>query len=171
MNPYRILKLSELEPLQAEFVQFLSANGIDAAAWTKIQEEQQGQMDLLLSQFSRIVWEKVLGKVDLVEKLDGQILYMVKFGDDEALLIGIEFAEGAEEYLWQNIPDDHQINIGQNNIRCFSVIKSYSKSRAEELYFLIELGYQVSEKLDLFHDLAQQLGLILPESRQTKNEL
>jgi hypothetical protein len=57
---YQRLELSQLELLSKEFVQFLALNGIIAEDWEKIKINQRNKMNLLLDQFSEMVWETTI---------------------------------------------------------------------------------------------------------------
>ncbi len=65
---YRRLSTDELQELEKEFVHFLVSNGIAADDWVKLKEEENDKAEALIDTFSDVVMEKVLGKVDFLEK-------------------------------------------------------------------------------------------------------
>ncbi len=64
---FRKLTEDELEELKEEFVQYLVANGVDAELWEQLKKEEPEKSDLFVQQFSNVVLQKSLEKIEYLE--------------------------------------------------------------------------------------------------------
>ena len=59
---YHRLSQDQLNSVYKQFVFYLSSKGIDNKLWGIIKKEESRKMDLLLDEFSEIVWDKIMNK-------------------------------------------------------------------------------------------------------------
>ena len=64
---FRKLTEDELEELKEEFVQYLVANGVDAELWEQLKKDEPEKSDLFVQQFSNVVFQKSLEKIEYLE--------------------------------------------------------------------------------------------------------
>ena len=64
---FRKLTEDELEELKEEFVQYLVANGVDAELWEQLKKDEPEKSDLFVQQFSNVVLQKSLEKIEYLE--------------------------------------------------------------------------------------------------------
>ena len=67
MVKYRRLSIEELEELEKEFIQFLAVNGIDAAKWQDLKQNQIEEANEFIDSFSDLVFGKSLEGVQYIE--------------------------------------------------------------------------------------------------------
>ena len=86
---FRRLRRDELEEVREQFVKFLSLNGIDAATWVKIKEQQPGRADGFILQFSQIVFAGVIEKVTHLIQRKPHDLRTYRTGPDKIEMRGL----------------------------------------------------------------------------------
>jgi len=159
MVKYRRLSNEELIALKDDFVKFLSSQSISAPDWEKLKQSKIEKVDELIDFFSDIVMEKVLSKIEYLEVLSENEIKLFHMQESKAKLIGIKFKR---EGLDLNKADQFEIIF--NDIskllsfkpEIYSLEKDYTKTRAEEAFFLISIGATLSnktffEQINAFH--------------------
>ena len=142
---FKRLALEELKELEPEFITFLASHQITADDWVKIKASQEEKMGELLDQFSDLVYEKVLKKINYLEYLSAKEIRLFHCGEEQINLIGIKVNQENEiDFTNGNILE--QINKAANlNTSIFSSEKKYQNDRASEVFQLIESGCFVSD--------------------------
>lgn len=122
MKYERISKV-ELDKMEKEFIDFLVVNGITAADWVSIKENEPLAADKIINQFSDVVWESILRSTKYLDKIEENISYFFKCAEEDIYLILID-----------------KVNKTQN-----STSKKYIKSREQEMFDMILSGCVISD--------------------------
>jgi hypothetical protein len=122
---YERLAQEELEKLQDDFVNFLVVNGITADDWVSIKENEPLNADQIVEQFSDVIWEGVLRKVEYLDKIEAESSYFFRCEEKEIHLIRV--IKNGEKLATQ------------------TASKPYSKIRELELYDMIKNGCVISK--------------------------
>ena len=75
---YTRLTKEQLEELNQEFINFLATQSITAEEWKDIKEQKPEVAEEELDIFSDLVWEGVLSKVEYLENIAPQHMYLFK---------------------------------------------------------------------------------------------
>ena len=149
MAKYRRLSQEEFENLEQEFITYLSGNSVTADEWVKLKEDKSPRVDHLLDEFSDLVMERALKKIEYLEMLSSKEIRLFKLEEGSARMVGLSLKKG--DY---DLRDNAQIkklfidlSSGAANAEVFQLEKEYSKERAEEAFFLIKNGAMVSDDL------------------------
>ena len=59
---YHRLSQDQLNSVYKQFIFYLSSKGIDKKLWDIIKKEESRKMDLLLNEFSEMVWDKIMNE-------------------------------------------------------------------------------------------------------------
>jgi hypothetical protein len=92
---YRRLTLAELNALEAQFVRFLVANGIDAPLWQRMKQHEVAEAEKMLDIFSDYVYESAIQQMEYLFEFDSQTLAYFKC---EPLLITIFLAKAKKPF-------------------------------------------------------------------------
>ena len=84
---YERISIDELEKLEKEFIDFLVVNGISAADWVSIKENEPLTADKIINQFSDVVWESILRSTKYLDKIENKISYFFECNLEEINLI------------------------------------------------------------------------------------
>lgn len=149
MVKYRRLSNEELIALKDDFVKFLSAQSISAPDWEKLKLTKTDRVEELIDFFSDIVMEKVLSKIEYLEVISENEIKLFNMKESNAKLIALKFNK---EGLDLNKADQFEIIF--NDIskllsfkpEFYSLEKDYTKTRAEEAFFLISIGATLSNR-------------------------
>lgn len=136
---YRRLTENELEELKEEFVQYLVANGIDADLWERFKKEDPEKSEIFVNQFSTVVLEKSLEKVQYLEHRTPTDLKLFFCDKDKIDLIALKSSVVDLTDLSEFKAEDFK------NIEIFKASKPYVKKREIELFDLTEKGCVISD--------------------------
>lgn len=158
MAKYRLLTDEELNELQKEFVDYLILNGIVAADWVKLKNEDPEGANKIIHLFSDVVFEKIMRTTQFLElRRNGELRILqcledrfVVTGLDASNIQGVDFNDA--EYLKEVMRNPPL------NVKIFTTEILYKNSREEELFKMTELGYQISDG-----KLFKTLCLMLPK--------
>lgn len=158
---YRRLNQEELESLKTEFIRFLASNTITGDDWMKINTEQPVKAESLIDIFSDIVFEKILEKVDLLERREKSDLKIFKFHKDKITMLGLTIV--GNDRLDFNSMDSPQemmakIELTGGNLQMYSAEKAYSKARNQEVFDLMEAGALILKDQTLYDTLIELKG-------------
>ena len=81
---YTRLTKEQLEELNQEFINFLATQSITAEEWKDIKEQKPKVAEEELDVFSDLVWEGVLSKVEYLENIAPQHMYLFKTDASQA---------------------------------------------------------------------------------------
>lgn len=124
---FRQLTTEELQPLAQEFTLFLSANGIDAAYWQKLKDENNEAVIHFIKQFSDSVWFKILSNKNFLDLKDDTGVYTMNFLANAYIIIKINQS-----------PDNDSVELSMME-------KKYELSREEDMYQWIMQGAEFSD--------------------------
>jgi len=143
---YRRLTSDELRELEQEFIHFLAAAQITAQDWERMKQNETLAAEELIETFSDMVYEKVLGNIELLEYRDSKTLHIFKFESDKILLVGLRVNENSPIDLTQ--PGMFS-KLDSDTIGAVSVIKTeraYKGNKQMEVFDLIQNGCVVTDE-------------------------
>ena len=146
---FRRLTDDELEELKDEFVQYLVANGVDADLWEQYKKDETEKAELFVQQFSNVVLQKSLEKVEYLEHRTPSDLKLFYFGKEGIDLIALKSSVVDLTNMAEFNPEDFK------NIEIFKASKPYTKNREVELFELTEKGCQITSHM--LYDLLKQM--------------
>lgn len=141
---YQRLTKEQFEALHQEFATFLASHSIDKTQWDALKKEQDNKVEVLLDEFSDLVWEDVLSKNIYIEHQSPHHLFLFEGLEEHMNLIAIKAdvrdknihtAEGWE-WLLKHLKDAE--------VTVYRSSKPYDKERSLELFGIIEKGGQLS---------------------------
>lgn len=140
---YTRLPLQDLKDLEKEFVEFLVLNGIPADEWERLKKEENDKAEAIIDQFSDVVWEGVLRKVEMVEFRRKDSLTICRVKDDtlETLLVKankeeVDFTK--EEDLEKCLGD-----LGSYSLHLKT--EALTKPAPEVLFQFISIGFLITK--------------------------
>jgi hypothetical protein len=138
MPKYRQLSLDELGHLEKDFVDFLVVNGVTADDWKEIQKEAPEKRDEILDAFSDVVFESILRKIEFLDFRSANHLMSFQCLSEKMVLVGIKSDKTDLTNWGAHSGDSEEIEI-------YSQEKSYSTSREDELFAMMEKGCEKSD--------------------------
>ena len=149
MIKYRKLSDEELELLESDFVRFLAANSIQAQDWQKLKSDSPDKVDELLELFSNAVLEKVYSKAEYLLIVKQTEVHAFEMGDNSARLVGVRFKNDdinllKDKNLETVFSSEESFLLHRPEL--FSLEKKYRKSKADEVFFLVQQGANLVEK-------------------------
>jgi len=146
---FRKLTEAELEELKEEFVQYLVANGVDADLWDQIKKDEPEKSNLFVQQFSDVVLQKSLEKIQYLEHRTSSDVKLFYCGKERIDLIALKSSVVDLTNMAEFNAEDFK------NIEVFKATKSYSKNREVELFEMTEKGCQIATHT--LYDLLKQM--------------
>ena len=146
---FRKLTDDELEELKDEFIQYLVANGVDADLWEQYKKDETEKAELFVQQFSNVVLQKSLEKVEYLEHRTPSDLKLFYCGKEGIDLIALKSSVVDLTNMAEFNPEDFK------NIEIFKASKPYTKNREVELFELTEKGCQITSHM--LYDLLKQM--------------
>lgn len=146
---YERLTKEQFEELHQEFINFLAAQSITAEEWTELKKNKPKVAEEELDIFSDLVWEGVLKKVEYLEHISAQYLFLFRFTEVQIDLIKIEVKHPEidittkEGYQW--LKD----NLLADEVDIHEATKALSDDRNKDIFALIKQGANIT-KGDLF---------------------
>lgn len=143
---YRVLSNEELRHLEKEFIHFLAVSGIDAPLWINIKENDTPRMLVLIEQFSDMVLEGALQRVQYIELRRPKSVQVIQCLPDKMVLAGLSIAPDSAIDLTQS-SDLQDLMSGKASIQAnyFISEKPYTKSREEDVFLLLETGFLITD--------------------------
>ncbi len=149
---YRRLTLEELRELEPEFKRFLATHQIQPEEWEQIKQQNPEKMDSLIEQFSDIVFDKVLGKVQYLEDRKAKSISVFYFAEDRLYIAGLQIRNNdssidlnRESVLTQLAKDPNSL-LNEGDLEVFTSDKPYQRARKQELLQFWETGCTVSNE-------------------------
>ena len=150
---YERLTKEQFEELHKEFINFLAAQSITAEEWTDIKTNKPDVAEEELDIFSDLVWEGVLKKVEYVEHISAQFMFLFHFNPTDIELIKIQIQNKnidittKEGYKWL------QENIHSEEVEIHQANKALSDDRNKDIFALIKQGANITkgELFDYFY--------------------
>ena len=146
---YTRLTKEQFEELTQEFINFLATQSITSKEWKEIKENKPAVAEEELDVFSDLVWEGVLSKVDYLENIAPQQMYLFSVDGNQLRLIGLKIKTEEidlttkEGFAWlrENLISD-EVELfnadktieSDTNIKIFELIKQVSIITKGELF-------------------------------------
>lgn len=147
MLKYRRLTTNELQELSKEFIQFLAAQSITAPDWEKIKVEKIEKRDELIDLFSNIVLERIFNKIDYLEIVTQDELRIFNMNKESGQLLGMKIAHQdvdlSDDAILDDLFKDPQ-KLLDYKPEFYELTKKYDKTKAEEVFFLLNMGATVT---------------------------
>ena len=152
---YTRLTKEQLEELNQEFINFLATQSITAEEWKDIKEQKPEVAEEELDVFSDLVWEGVLLKVDYLENIAPQHMYLFNAGETQLRLIGLKIKREEidlttkEGFAWL------RENLMSDEVELFNADKSIETDKNIKIFELIKQGSTITkgELFKYFDDL------------------
>ncbi len=140
---YKRLSKKELEELEKEFIDFLVINGITAEEWEKIKLEQRTVADEIIDQFSDVVWEGSLRKLEYLHRITEKALYAFHCQQEQIHLIKLSDPSTNADLRKSEYRENRLRN--PSGLKVSKKTKTYEQDRETELFNLIQMGCVISE--------------------------
>ncbi len=164
---FRRLTYEELEERTSQFIKFLAKNSIDTSQWSELLETKPEYARKLVDDFSDLVMEHTLNKVEFLEHRTDNDLKVYKLLKTKVIVIHLQIGEktglnlrryasvanllsGLERDMWEAI----RLNIYEYK---------YKRERAQEIFQLMESECFITHK----NEFAALYKLIQNGSRAT----
>jgi len=152
---YTRLTKEQFEELNQEFINFLATQSITAKEWKEIKKQKPAVAEEELDIFSDLVWEGVLSKVDYLENIAPQHMYLFSAGKTQLRLIGLKIKTEEidlttkEGFAWL------RENLMSDEIELFNAEKSIETDKNIKIFELIKQGSTITkgELFKYFEDL------------------
>ncbi|MCB9261681.1 MAG: hypothetical protein H6607_04835 [Flavobacteriales bacterium] len=138
---YKRLTIHELEKLEKEFIEFLVINGIEAKDWEKIKQESPTNTEQIIENFSDVVHESTLRKVEYLQLILPHQLLCFYCQPNQIVLVGLQ----STTTDFTQIKSLEDIDFSNPEFELFTQTKSYSKPREMELFDLINSGAGIAD--------------------------
>ncbi|SFU37145.1 hypothetical protein SAMN05216480_10211 [Pustulibacterium marinum] len=141
---YTRLTKEQLEEMHEEFATFLAAQQITAEEWKELKTEKPEVAEQELDVFSDLVWEKVLSKVEYIDKIDAQSVFLFQIQEQQIRLIVLKTKAQIDcttQEGMQWVLDNYQ----QESVEVFQATKKLSEDRNQEIFELIQQGGSISK--------------------------
>jgi hypothetical protein len=132
---YRRLDLSELEKFRQEFISLLVVNGIEAADWIAIKENEPVRASKLVEAFSDAMFDSVFSKTNYLQFTTTNEIFSFHFMESLAELFHIKSQNPNHNFL-----DDIPAHMIWTDLEIKSTQKTFRKSRELEIFGLMESG-------------------------------
>lgn len=153
---YRKLNIEELQELEQEFITFLSAQSITSDLWEEMKEKQPERAELLIEQFSDIVFDKVLGNIEYLEQKSKREIRLFHCQPEKIKMLGLIIDGETELDFTQNLSPRQmvqQMQLSGAKLRMYQGERGYKKQRERELFELMEEGALISKDGALYKTL------------------
>lgn len=142
---YTRLTKEQLEELHQEFINFLATQSITADEWAKIKIEKPEVAEQEIDVFSDLIWEGVLTKVEFLENISSQHMYLFHLKDNEMKLIAVKILQEGidittkEGFAWL------RENYMNEEVEILTANKKYSEDKNADKFALIQQGSVITK--------------------------
>ena len=154
---YKRLTKEQFEELHQEFINFLATQSITADEWESIKADKPEVAEQELDVFSELVWEGVLQKVQYLENISKQHLYLFETAEAEIRLIGLKVLNESVDLTTKEGFGWLRENLMDDSVELFHANKAYTEDPLMDRFQLIEQGAVIT-KGDLFRYFDQLVG-------------
>ncbi|MDB4180652.1 DUF6495 family protein [Flavobacteriaceae bacterium] len=154
---YTRLTKEQFEELNQEFINFLATQSITAEEWKDIKEQKPEVAEEELDVFSDLVWEGVLSKVEYLENLAPQHMYLFKVEKSQLRLIGLKIKADNIDLTTKEGFSWLRENLMSDEVELFNADKSIEADKNIKLFELIKQGSTIT-KGALFKYLEDLIG-------------
>lgn len=145
---YRRLDVEELQEMEKEFVRFLATRSIPGPDWEKIKAEQPDKMNMLLDEFSDLVFEKILTGITYLEMKTPNDLKTFRCEKEKIDLIGLTVEGNSQiDFTRDQTPEEMiaQFKLSGAKLKMYQAEKNYKGNRELELFNMMESGCLISK--------------------------
>jgi len=154
---YTRLTKEQFEELNQEFINFLATQSITAGEWKEIKEQKPEVAEEELDVFSDLVWEGVLSKVEYLENIAPQHMYLFKVDGSQLRLIGLKIKVDTIDLTTKEGFGWLRDNLMSDEVELFNADKTLEADKNLKLFELIVQGSNIT-KGDLFKYLEDLIG-------------
>jgi len=147
---YSRLTKEQFEELHQEFINFLATQTITADEWADLKANKPEIAEQELDVFSDLIWEGVLSKVNYLEHISPQQMYLFHCTEKQMRLIALKIKNTdidittKEGYAW------FKDNLLSDDVEMFTAVKDYSEDKGQDKFKLIQEGAHIT-KGDLYN--------------------
>ncbi len=146
---YSRLTKEQFEEMHQEFINFLATQSITADEWQKIKTEKPDVAEQELDIFSDLIWEGVLNKVEYLEHISSQQMFLFHISEVTINLIAIKIDVEGIDITTQNGYGWLQQNLMDDNVTIYTSTKALTDDRNKDIFALIKQGANIT-KGDLY---------------------
>ncbi|WP_439151814.1 DUF6495 family protein [Winogradskyella sp.] len=146
---YTRLTKEQFEELHKEFINFLATQSITADEWQDIKKNKPEAAEQELDVFSDLVWYGVLDKVEYLEHISPQQVYLFKCKANHMHLIALKLKHNNVDLTTKEGFQWLRDNLLSDDIEFFNAKKEYSDDKHLDIFKLIQQGANIT-KGDLF---------------------
>ena len=152
---YTRLTKEQFEELNQEFINFLATQSITAKEWKEIKKQKPAVAEEELDIFSDLVWEGVLSKVDYLENIAPQHMYLFSAGKTQLRLIGLKIKRQEIDLTTKDGFAWLRENLMSDELELFNAEKSIETDKNIKIFELIKQGSTITkgELFKYFEDL------------------
>ena len=156
---YTRLTKEQFEQLNQEFINFLATQSITAKEWKEIKKQKPAVAEEELDIFSDLVWEGVLSKVDYLENIAPQHMYLFSAGKTQLRLIGLKIKRQEIDLTTKDGFAWLRENLMSDEVELFNAEKSIETDKNIKIFELIKQGSTITkgELFKYFEDLIGQV--------------
>jgi hypothetical protein len=141
---YRRLTDSELQKLEARFIQFLVSNTITGDDWKMLKERDPERVSTLIDIFSEMVFETTIKRIEYLKFREAKEIKLFKCEEKKIILMGLSANE--------TVPVDFTVKIDMKELMqhteglsIYKNEKKYKPDREQELFRMLESGCQITD--------------------------
>lgn len=142
---YRRLTREELEPLEKDFIDFLVVNGITADEWEKMQKETPDTCTQVIDQFSDVVFEGIMRKVQYLELRTPTSLKVFQCLPDQLVLVGMDAPDDSGANFMDSSYLQKAAETPPEGLKVYTKTKSYADAREKELFDMTQKGCTITD--------------------------
>ena len=135
--------------MHQEFINFLATQSITADEWQKIKTDKPDVAEQELDIFSDLIWEGVLNKVEYLEHISSQQMFLFHISEVNINLIAIKIDVEGIDITTQNGYGWLQQNLMDDNVTIYTSTKALTDDRNKDIFALIKQGANIT-KGDLY---------------------
>ncbi len=142
---YSRLTKEQFEEMHQEFINFLATQSITADEWQKIKTEKPDVAEQELDIFSDLIWEGVLNKVEYLEHISSQQMFLFHISEVTINLIAIKIDVEGIDITTQNGYGWLQQNLMDDNVTIYTSTKALTDDRNKDIFALIKQGANITK--------------------------
>lgn len=131
--------------MNQEFINFLATQSITAEEWQKIKTEKPDVAEQELDIFSDLIWEGVLNKVEYLEHISSQQMFLFHISEVTINLIAIKIDVEGIDITTQNGYGWLQQNLMDDNVNIYTSTKALTEDRNKDIFALIKQGANITK--------------------------
>ncbi|MGB5943091.1 MAG: DUF6495 family protein [Leeuwenhoekiella sp.] len=151
---YSRLTKEQFEELHQEFINFLASQSITAEEWQDIKKNKPQVAEDELDVFSDLIWEGVLTKVDYLEHISPQHIFLFRVDGNTLNLISIQLENKLVDLTTSKGYQWLQENLMDDAVNLYSSSKTLKADKNADLFALIQQGAVIT-KGELYEWFAQ----------------